>query len=313
MATSNYFSTSNVGVDYKIIVLETATSATNNTSTITVQVLARRNKAGTVVDYDGECIIKINGYQQTSSSWSKTQKPISYGSDTEIFSGTFTIPHNADGSKTVHVAACFMLYSEGEVKLSCAFKGFDVALTTLRHNPTVLSTVGTLVVDSGVSKIELFACVYNATNVHTLVIKNGATTVLTISSLSLSDGKNEVTLTNEQKQTILTYLINNDLVTFVATYELTTYYGSTQIGTTSTHLAVIRTNLSGGSTTMSIRKNKVGINNTNPAEALDVDGNIKCDRVIMNDPNYEVVGKKLIINSSFPLYRVEDNKLIIIR
>ena len=55
MATSNNFSTSNIGVDYRIIVLETATSATNNTSTITVQVLARRNKAGTVVDYDGEC------------------------------------------------------------------------------------------------------------------------------------------------------------------------------------------------------------------------------------------------------------------
>lgn len=313
MATSNNFSTSNIGVDYRIVVLETDTSAVNNTSTITVQVLARRNKAGTVVDYDGECLIKINGYQQTSSTWSRTQKPISYGSDTELFSGTFTVPHNADGTKIVHVAACFMLYSEGEVKLSCAFKGFDVALTTLKHNQSILNTVGTLVISNGIATIKLFARVYNSSNVHTLYIKNGATTVLTLQSLTLSDGENNINLTSEQKDTLLTYLTNNNLVQFVATFELVTYNGSTQVGTASEHLAVVRTTPNNGSALMSFRSEKVGINNTDPEEALDVVGNIKCDKVIMNDPNYEVVGKKLIINSSFPLYRVEGNKLIIIR
>lgn len=76
---------------------------------------------------------------------------------------------------------------------------------------------------------------------HTLVIKDGNTTVLTITGLSYSVGTNNVTvtLTAAQRKTILEYMENK--ASFTAAYYLSTYSGNTQIGSTVSKTATIKT------------------------------------------------------------------------
>ena len=81
--------------------------------------------------------------------------------------------------------------------------------------------------------------VYNTSYTHTLVIKNGSTTVLTITGLSLSNGSNTITLTAAQRSTVLAAM--SALKSFTGTFTLTTYSGTTQIGTASEKTATVQT------------------------------------------------------------------------
>lgn len=130
MATSPDYSTSNQYIKYDITVNEVSTSIPNNTSTVRVRVWAWRTNTGYTTYGTGTCYCSINGtsYSQSISS----SQRISYNSDTVLFDKTVTIPHNADGSKTIYVSA-----SISHARFSSSTNGFNVTLSTIPRQATL--------------------------------------------------------------------------------------------------------------------------------------------------------------------------------
>lgn len=124
MATSSSFSTSNQYIKYRIVVDETATSIPDNTSTVRVRVQAWRTNTGYETYGTGTCYANINGTNY-SQSISSSQK-ITYNSYTVLLDKTVTIPHNADGSKTIYVSA-YISHS----RFTSNSQGFNVTLSTI--------------------------------------------------------------------------------------------------------------------------------------------------------------------------------------
>lgn len=114
---------------------------------------------------------------------------------------------------------------------------------------SVISSVSTFTADAATAKLTLSVTVYNTSYKHTLVIKNGSTTILTISSLSLSSGSNTITLTAAQRSTVLSAMAK--IKSFTGTFTLTTFSGSTQIGTASSKTATVQTTAANSAPTFS--------------------------------------------------------------
>ena len=114
---------------------------------------------------------------------------------------------------------------------------------------SVISSISTFTADNATAKLTMSVTVYNTSYTHTLVLKNGSTTVLTISSLSLTNGSNTITLTASQRSTVLAAM--SSIKSFTGTFELTTYSGSTQIGTTSSKTATVQTTAANSAPTFS--------------------------------------------------------------
>ncbi len=112
-------------------------------------------------------------------------------------------------------------------------------ITTL--GGSVLNSVSTLTIDATSPVLSLNWTVYDAAYTHRLAIKNGSTTILTITGLTGSKGTNNKTyaFTAAQRTTILTAM--SALASFNATFVLTTYDGSTQVGDASSIAATIQT------------------------------------------------------------------------
>ncbi len=289
MAESGTFTTSNSFIVYKIVVTESSTSTSSNTSSVRVQVQATQTTSGSGIDYAGECKIKIDGVEYASNSWSKGQKVINYSSYTTLYDATHTIYHNYDGSKSILVSAYFELYEDYKLKLASNFNSsYLFALTILNRLASVINATGNFIADGSSPKITIYANVPNTANTHTITLKNGSTSVLSISGLTLADGYNEITPTAQMIGDIITYMSNNSLTSFVGTWVLTTYSGQTQIGSSSSCTSLVRTTAGSGNPLVSFRPGKVGINNSNPTEPLDVNGTIKCTELNQSTPSMQV-------------------------
>ena len=109
---------------------------------------------------------------------------------------------------------------------------------------TVLNSVSTLTVDASSPSFNINWTVYDKNYTHSLAIKNGSDTILTITELTGSAGTNNktISLTSSQRTTILNAM--STVQSFSATYVLTTYSGSTQIGSTSFTTGTIQTTAS---------------------------------------------------------------------
>ena len=117
--------------------------------------------------------------------------------------------------------------------------GSSAASSVKTLGGSVISSVSAFTADAATAKITMSVTVYNTSYTHTLVIKNGSTTVLTITGLSLSNGSNTITLTAAQRSTVLAAM--SSLKSFTGTFTLTTYSGTTQIGTASSKTATVQT------------------------------------------------------------------------
>lgn len=117
--------------------------------------------------------------------------------------------------------------------------GSSAASSVKTLGGSVISSVSAFTADAATAKITMSVTVYNTSYTHTLVIKNGSTTVLTITGLSLSNGSNTVTLNATQRSAVLAAM--SSLKSFTGTFTLTTYSGSTQIGTASEKTATVQT------------------------------------------------------------------------
>lgn len=112
-------------------------------------------------------------------------------------------------------------------------------ITTL--GGSVLNSVSALTIDATSPVLSLNWTVYDADYTHRLAIKNGSTTILTITGLTGSKGTNNKTyaFTAAQRTTILNAM--SALASFTATFVLTTYSGSSQVGDASSITATIQT------------------------------------------------------------------------
>ena len=120
-------------------------------------------------------------------------------------------------------------------------------ITTL--GGSVLNSVTALTIDAASPVLSLNWTVYDANYTHRLAIKNGSTTILTITSLTGSKGTNNKTyaFTSAQRTTILNAM--SALASFSATFVLTTYDGSKQVGDASSISATIQTTAANSSPT----------------------------------------------------------------
>lgn len=126
-------------------------------------------------------------------------------------------------------------------KTSNNLYGTSDATTIKTLGGTVINSVSELAIDVSAPVLTLNWTVYDASYTHTLVIKNGNTAVLTIANLTGSAGTNNKThsFTAAERTTILNAMAS--VASFTATFVVTTYSGTTQIGNTSTASAVIKT------------------------------------------------------------------------
>lgn len=124
-----------------------------------------------------------------------------------------------------------------------------VSVTTL--GGSVLNSVSTVTADNSTVTISLNVTVYNSSYTHTLTLKNGSSTYLTISGLSWSTGTaaRTITLTSTQRSDLLSYMAS--IKSFTGTFSLATMSGSTQIGTASTATATVQTTSANSAPTFS--------------------------------------------------------------
>lgn len=127
--------------------------------------------------------------------------------------------------------------------------GYSGKTTVKTLGGSVLSSVSTLTADNATAKITLSATVYDTSYKHKLVLKDGGTTVLTLTELSLSNGSNTITLTASQRSSILADMAAKK--SFTGTFELSTFSGSSQIGSTSTKTATVQTTAANSAPTFS--------------------------------------------------------------
>lgn len=127
--------------------------------------------------------------------------------------------------------------------------GYSGKTTVKTLGGSVLSSVSTLTADNATVKITLSATVYDTSYKHKLVLKDGGTTVLTLTELSLSNGSNTITLTASQRSSILADMAA--IKSFTGTFELSTFSGSSQIGSTSTKTATVQTTAANSAPTFS--------------------------------------------------------------
>lgn len=129
MATSSTFPTTNQFVVYNITATEGAYDIEKNNSPLTVSVRFWRTNTGYETYGTGKLYCRINGslYSQNITPYDGITN-----SGITLFEKTVTIPHNADGSKTVEITAWIDIYDV----VTSEEQGFSVALATIPRAST---------------------------------------------------------------------------------------------------------------------------------------------------------------------------------
>ena len=104
---------------------------------------------------------------------------------------------------------------------------------------SVLNSVSTITADNSTVSFTINATVYVPSYTHKLEIKNGNTSILTKTGLTLANGNNTITLTSSERTTLLNAMVN--IKNFTGTFNLSTWSGSTQIGSTTSKTATVQT------------------------------------------------------------------------
>lgn len=118
--------------------------------------------------------------------------------------------------------------------------------------PAVLNSVSTLTADNATVNLVFNWTVYSTAFTYSLAIKNGSTTILTLTipaQSSTGTSSKTVTLTSAQRTTLLSHMAK--MKSFTGTFELTTKSGSTIIGSISSKTATIQTTSTNSAPTLS--------------------------------------------------------------
>lgn len=222
MATSPYFSTSNQYIKYDIHVDEKSQDIANNTTTIRVWVIAWRTNTGYTTYSTGTCYCTINGTSY-SQSISSSQK-IEYESDTVLFDKTVTIPHDADGKKTIYVSS-----SISHQRFSSSTNGFNVKLTDIPRKAEIVTAPDFRDIDNPVLKYKNPAGTA-VTTLQACISLDGTTDNVAYRNISKSGTEYTFNLTGAERNTLLAACPNSNTLTvyFIVKSVLggVTYYSS---------------------------------------------------------------------------------------
>ena len=115
----------------------------------------------------------------------------------------------------------------------------------------VVNSVSTVTADAATVTVTLNVTVYESSYTNTLAIKNGGTTILTITGLSWSKGtaNRTVTLAADQRTTLLNAMAS--MKSFTGTFVVSSFHGQLQIGSTSSKTATVQTTAANSGPTLS--------------------------------------------------------------
>ncbi len=117
------------------------------------------------------------------------------------------------------------------------------------YGGSLINSVNTVTADASTVSIAYSATVYNSDVTHTLELKNGSTTILTFSNISVVSGSNTITLSSAQRTTLLNAM--STIKSFTGTFVLRTYVGSTEIGSGTSRTATVQTTATNSTPTFS--------------------------------------------------------------
>lgn len=215
--TSGNLDTNNQYVKYTITITENSTSVENNTSNVTVKVKFFRTNSGYETYGTGKVYCTIDGTKYTSSV-GLSQKITNSG--IVLFTKTLNIKHKTDGSKTLSVSSYISIDLNGST-LSSSSQSYSHALTNIARNSTISSVTSSVEVN-GTNKCTVEISRAVSTHTHTVTWKIGSYTH-TATSVGTSTS-----------YAIPTSWMNAipSATSGTATVTVTTYSGSTKIGST---------------------------------------------------------------------------------
>lgn len=212
MATSGAMSTDNQYIKYTISITQNSQSITGNTSNVTVKVRFYRTNTGYTTYGTGTVYCTINGTTY-SASVTSSQKITSSG--IVLFTKTLNISHNSDGTKTLTCSAKI-----DHQLVDSSYQSYSQTLTTIPRKSTLSVGNGTL----GTAQ-TLTVTRQPSSFTHTITYSCGSASG-TVASKSTS--------TSISFTPPLSLASQNTTGTSVSVkYTITTYNGSTSIGSNS--------------------------------------------------------------------------------
>ena len=129
--------------------------------------------------------------------------------------------------------------------------GTSAAASVKTLGGAIVNSATQVTADAATVTLKVNVTVYDASYTYTLTLKNGSTSILSVGGLSWSKGTADrsVTLTAANRTTLLTAMAS--LKSFTGTFEVTTYRGSTQIGSASSKTATVTTTAANSAPTLS--------------------------------------------------------------
>lgn len=218
MATSSQFPTSNQYIVYWLEVTTSSQSVANNTSTVNVKCYFKRTNYGYETYGSGTLYLGINGtsYEiSVSPSQKITSSPICLGEK------TVTIPHNADGRKTIWVSARL-----DHNVVTADDHGFNVTLTAIPRASSFTfkgDTLGSAVTVSITKAVSSYT--------HTIRFAFGDANTTLVTKTAESSYSFTPAL-----DTYCKYVPNSTSGT--GTITIDTYNGNTKVGSTSKNITL---------------------------------------------------------------------------
>lgn len=212
MGTSSAMSTSNQYVKYKITVTQLQRDFTNNKSSVRVSVNFYRTNTGYTTYGTGTVYCKINGTAY-SAAVTPSQKITSSG--IVLFNKELDIAHNADGSKTLTCSAWI-----DHNAVTSSEQSYSQVLVAIPRKSTLTVANGTL------GTAQTLTITRAATSfTHTITYKCGTAsgTIATATTATSVSFTPPLTLASQ----------NTAGTSLSITYTLTTYSGSTNLGSNS--------------------------------------------------------------------------------
>jgi hypothetical protein len=161
MGGTVYFNTDQTHVKGYITWTEQNVNNTNNTSDVYVEMRMYRDNTGYTTYGTGNFYMTVNGnaVNHTSESYS-----ITYNSNTLVDSGTVTVPHNSDGTKTITIS-----YSgNGDSPFTITAGSFNVTLSAIPRQSSVTSSVSWT---AGIQNLGVTLQTYSSSYHHTLTLE----------------------------------------------------------------------------------------------------------------------------------------------
>ncbi len=223
MAVTINGSTNNSNWTYKLVANENSTSVANNTSSVTVTAYIGRTSSRSYLGGNWSGSITVNGSTQSASGTISYPTYIDGGSWLQLYSKTFTVAHNSDGSKTTSISSSF---NSSDFTPSSASASGSMTLTTIPRKATITS--GTDFTDETNPTINFSNPGNFNLEPYINFWKNG-TLVLSIKrSIAKYSSPYKWNLTDNERNSIREFMSSEN--SWNCTEGLNTYNGSTSLG-----------------------------------------------------------------------------------